>query len=373
VFCICLPLGFIAFDIAGPADFLTYEKLPARLAIGENDSWIAIVGDSSVTGAASHADWQATWPSLLGHVRLLFQKGLRRSWPELPAGEGRATRVLYSGKELRELRRQTSLLATHLEGKGSLLIDTEEYGFGFPVGRKLGVRSDRIVVVGQDGVKIKTLARQFERIFETGAPWLPPLVLVSYVANDFCDPRVIARPPEEFGASYLEELRKNLASIATLKPHPHGTRIVILAPLDLANILSNENVLAQKVRFADGEVSCRDLRTARNERARGFASSHLKQILVNECHTLFDPNGNRPLQERFERIAAFQAAQSKALQEAINEFQAHAPEGLKVQYAPSVRRIEFATGDLAADCFHPSRSGHEKIARQLLANELASQ
>jgi hypothetical protein len=136
--------------------------------------------------------------------------------------------------------------------------------------------------------------------------------------------------------------------------------------LDLANILSNPKLGIQKVPLDVAQVACGDLRDPKQ--APTWLARPLQAVLRHECPAILDEAV--PLDERGRRIREFQEAQTKVMGEEIARAAAKAPSGLKLTLAVSVRDISFQTGDLAADCFHPSIGGHTRIANKLLANEL---
>ncbi len=247
-------------------------------------------------------------------------------------------------------------------------MDTPEYSFGYMVGRALGVTPQHIVLTGQDGRSIGSLSNQFKRIFEVGSRTLPPLVLVSYVANDFCHPDNFVHPVSEFKAEYEVNVRAELTKIANLPPAPQGTLILILAPLDVANILSNPAILAQKVSFQGfGTMTCGELRKGLND-SNSKLSKRMADALIGECRGVLQPS-NHP-EEHLARVRELQGTQVKVLTSAIDEFNRLASPGLSAKLASSVLNIDFQTGDMAGDCFHPGVGAHTRIARQLLSHEL---
>src|SRR5438445_587361 len=61
--------------------------------------------------------------------------------------------------------------------------------------------------------------------------------------------------------NYRTEVRRQLQSIATRPADPRGTWVVVAAPLDIANVLTNERLLTQKIRFeGNSTMTCRQLR-----------------------------------------------------------------------------------------------------------------
>lgn len=325
--------------------------------------WMAVVGDSSATGAAASPQFEAKWLSLLGNVADMI-KNIKADdlgpIEPLPA----PLRVMYTEAEFEEAGKKGQKQDLNIESNLSQKVDTEQYSFGYLVGLKMGVPADNIVLTGQDGKTVSSMSTQFERILQVGVG-LPPLVLVSYVANDFCGKEIFENPVEKFRQTYEAELRKQFEKIAALPSNGQPTRVVILAPLDVANVLSNPQLLSQKIPFEGGEISCQQLRDGQISGAD--AAQFMSKTLAGACDGVLGPSDN-PAQ-RLAQLRALQDAQAAALQTTIAEFNArNLP--IKMEYAASVKNIPFEAGDLAHDCFHPGRVGADRIALHLLANEL---
>jgi lysophospholipase L1-like esterase len=273
---------------------------------------------------------------------------------------------MYSQEEFDQAASKGKALELNVRSDLSQKIDTEEYSFGYIVGRKLNLPADRIVLAGQDGTRVTAFAEQMRRLLSAGPGTLPPLVLVSYVANDLCGDENFTSPVEAFRQTYKAELDRQFAAIAAFPADPKGTNIMILAPLDVANVLSNEKLLSQKIRFENrGEVTCGDLR--RGTGAGGDLGRSMESTLVGACRAILGSSPD-PAQ-RLAQLRALQDAQNQMLEQAVNEFNGRGL-ALRAQYAPSTGRIDFQPGDLANDCFHPGRAGAARIADQLLQNEL---
>lgn len=328
------------------------------------DRWLAIVGDSGVTGAASAPDLEPTFPKLMA-LLLNFLTDARVPRYSLEHVEP-LTRVPYSRAEYKAA---SSALLLNEGAKLSLRLDVPEQSFGYLVGRAMGVPARDIVLVAQDGVKVETIAAQFGRIFEMKTQTLPPYVLLSYTANDLCDEHVFDRPASEWIAGFKDSLAKTWKEAEPyLKPHPRGTTIVVLAPLDVVNVITNPDILAQKVEFeSQGEVSCGDLR-------RGEAGFSLSEWLILRMLNLMCPSVTSTHPEDSSRLARLREVQEgfgeawRAQIAALN--QQHAGSGLTWRYLEDVRSLHFTTGDVGHDCFHPSAQGHKKIADLILSEHV---
>jgi hypothetical protein len=376
LFALLLSLAHADFLEPHPRTLRAQTQAAVRPAPGDN--WMAVVGDSSSTGAASHPSFVPSFASLLNKAREYVMESrmtdLAPRFADYPSPEefgitdpvAPATRVVYSQHEWQAAEAGGHVVQKNAEAKASLKLDTEEYSFAYMAGRALGIKPERIVFTGQDGKRIGTMAAQFERILEVGSATLPPLVLVSYVANDFCHPNNFTRPVSEFASEFGGDLRPQFQAIRNMPPDPRGTRIVILAPLDVANLLSNDELLTQRINLSGEEMTCGDLRKGRA--ASSYRARKLQDILVQECKGVLTPSADPAA--HLQRVRDLQKAQLEVLQREAAEFNRTAPSGLRVEIALSTKDIHFLAGDLAGDCFHPGLGAHTKIARQLLSHEL---
>ena len=343
----------------------------------KNEYWMAIVGDSSVTGAATHPSLAATLLNLMGHLAQFMTdqevKGLPLDFDFHPYPNEfnitnplqPQTRITYSKREFDVAKADKEATQLNRQSKASIRLDTPEYSFGYMIGRKLGIKSEHIVNVGQNGKKYNSLTEQFHRIFEVSET-LPPLVLVSYVANDFCNPDNFKKPASAFRKTYSETVARELKQIENLPPSALGTRILILAPFDVVNVLTNPDLLEQEIPFEGHErLKCEKLR--KGEVGKSFTSRKMLDALVGACRGVLSPN---PSSERVAQVKEFQDIQVEVLSEAVERFNKSSRPGLKAELALSTRNIDFKMGDLANDCFHPGIRGHARIARQLLSHEL---
>jgi hypothetical protein len=328
--------------------------------LSDPDRWMAIVGDSGTTGAASAPDIEPTLPKLLGLLFDFFTDARVRRY-----SLGRVeplTRVLYSRAEYKGAGIKLLLNAG---AKLSLRLDVHEHGFGYLIGRALGLKARDIVLVGQDGVKIETIAEQFGRIYEMRTKTLPPYILLSYTANDLCDERVFDSSPEHWAEGFKDTLASTWREAEPfLKAHPRGTKIAVLAPLDVVGVMTNPGILSQKVNVeGQGEITCGELR-------RGETHFSLSSWMVLRMLNLMCPSvtSTRPEDgERLQRLRRVQELFSEAWKTQIDALnRQHEGKGLSWVYLESVRQISFSGGDVGNDCFHPSASGHAKLADAIL-------
>jgi hypothetical protein len=344
------------------------------------DHWLAIVGDSGVTGAASSNQIEPTLSNLLGHFySFLTEPRVQSEVPrleEFPEPEHfhigsiePMTRVPYSRAEFKLAGNAVNGLLLNMSSKLSLKLDVPEHSFGYMVGRGLGIKPSDIVLVGQDGATIDTIAAQFGRIYEMQTKTLPPLVLLSYTANDLCDERVMSDPIEVWAGRFKTALAQTwLQAKPYLKAHPRGTKIVVLAPFDVVNVIINPEILAQITNVeGQGAISCGELR--HGETHFSVSSWMILRMLNLMCPSVTQTHPED--QFRLERLKALQLAFIDSWKAQIEELnQQYGALNLHWTFIESVRDIHSATGDVGNDCFHPSVRGHAKIADLILQNQV---
>jgi lysophospholipase L1-like esterase len=302
--------------------------------VGNPDHWLAIVGDSGVTGAASSPDLDPRIESLLAEILRLKSESAEESPP--------LTRIASGNHWAQKIDRPTN-------------------SFGYLVGRGLGVKPNDIVLVGEDGTTISTLPEQMQRIYKMRTPTLPPIVLVSFTANDLCDEKIFSQSEE----ITVNQFKKNMnLAWAQAKPflraHKTGTRIVVLAPLDVVNVITNPDILAQKVNVEGrGQVTCGEVHQASNN--FDLSTLIIARMLNRLCPSVTETS--RGQRDRIYRLRSLQRQYGEVWVNQLKVLSArYASEGLRFEYIEGTRTLNFTTGDVANDCFHPSKQGHRKIA-----------
>lgn len=351
------------------------DEARIRAAISDQEPWVGLIGDSGITGAATSLDLQPNFWSLgsliasfLGESRRTVQIADPARVPGLSgfgiSDQGRLSplvRVVYSQDEFAEAIKDGRRYEKNLEAKGSLRLDIPEYSFGYLTARGLGIPAERIVLAAQDGRRVGAILEQMKRlreVFET----MPSLILVSFSANDLCG-NELAGSLEAFRAQFRAEVQKQLhGMVQGFKPHPRlGTRVVILTPLDVPQILTNENLLSQEVDFQGrGPIQCGEIRE--NRAASSQMGAKMQETLVSMCKSIVPTSRHNAA--HIQKIQAFQAQQIEVWREVVAQLPR--AEGWSFEVRDESRRAQFARGDLANDCFHPGPSAHAKIARELL-------
>lgn len=348
-----------------------------RDGISADEPWLGLVGDSSITGAATSLDLQPSWFTLAGVVLEFLGESIPESQQadirRIPFANtfvlnGRmdpAVRVLYSQKEFQQAKAEGREIELNLESKGSLRLDIPEYSFGYLTGRRLGFPAHRIVLVGQNGQRVDSIYKQMGRFSEL-SPTLPSHLIIMYTANDVCGDEV-DQPLERFKLDFETRIRKELdQAIANLTPHTLGTKVVVVAPLDVAQLLTNEELFKQVVDFQGySTATCGELRKGTVKDS--LLGREMQKTLHGMCRAILgtDPNDG----DRIGRIRQFQLAQISIWKKILASYQ-NTPKW-SFQFTEASRKPRFQLGDVANDCFHPGPGAHSRIAIEV-SNELLS-
>lgn len=356
--------------------FYQIQKMEARAAISDREPWLGLVGDSGITGAMTLEKlnlriprlvfgwvipfyaWESTRTiSLAQAERSPFAQNLGLQGSLSPL-----TRVLYSQEEFYRARNESAVVSLNWEAKIALRTDVPEYGFGYLVGRALGILPERIVLAAQNGRSIEEMAKQFRRFSEVSET-LPSDVIVSFTANDFCGDE-IDQPLEKFQTDFKRKLKSEWRKVLeTEKPHPTlGTRVIAMAPFDVISAIIDKDLLTQTVGFIDGpDLQCSSVRLHTRSQAWGALGRWARYELSGMCRGILrtDPNDT----ERVEKIKALQRTQIQIWQEVLSELP-QTP-GWSFHFSQATQDVQLVAGDLANDCFHPGTRLHSKVAEQL--------
>lgn len=339
--------------------------------------WMAIVGDSSTTGAA-------TSPAIKADFKKLGQQAL----DAMTKGQGRP--VSLTSKDFpdpdyfhitdpvqapariypEDLKQQKATkfwdkFRLGTQKKITQQIDTEEFSFGYLIGRRFNLSPDQIFFAGKDGASIRSLAYQFHLIKKTKGS-LPPLILVSYVVNDICSPKAMDESLGSYMDQFREKLAKQIRKIQNMEPAEGGTVVMVLAPLDLTDLVTNQELLSQTIDFQGHNLTCEQVRIG--NAPGGALGKQMQHVLSEECRGILNPEALTS--EKIDKLKALQQAQIDIWSQLISDLPKH-DRGFQWYLAPSTHHIQFERGDLANDCFHPSKTGQARIAKDLLKNELS--
>lgn len=354
-----------------PAFGQTFEQLGPfgtnANKIKDTNKWIAVVGDSVTTGAVTGEGISATIPSLKTMFGDFFSSqrfSLTKSVADAP------TRVFYSSSEFQRAPWYKKIFI-NFGAKASLRLDSPENSFGYKLGRSWGVHASDIVIVGQDGAKVSDIPWQLSRILEMRPAdkklpaELPPLVLISFTANDLCDVEVLEKPLEVLKIEFTQELSKawhNAHNV--LRGNSRGTDFIVLAPLDVTALITNGEIQAKSIIYEGrGSISCSDVHM-------GPASQTLGGRIMDRTLGLMCPSVTQTTHLEFEKIKRLkdlQLAMIDVWKKQINLLNAqYNSKKMNWSLVEEVRSLNFTGDDIAPDCFHPSSSGHEKIAAEVL-------
>jgi len=356
---------------------------PPREKLTNPDNWMVIIGDSGSTGASADPDLQPTLSSMWKKLNQVGGDSLmKHTVPPLSNIPNPArfnidkmeamTRVIYSMDEFGEASKKGQTAELNLMNKGSLELNIQEYANGYMIGRALGIKSEDIVLVGEGGARVNSISTQIERIYEINTETLPPLVLTSFTANDFCNERIFSDPMGRLVSNFEESLATSWKESEDLmRAHPKGTRFVILAPFNVANVLTNEGLMQQKIKFEKlGEITCHKLRNGETDGAGGdfiakALTSEVTKRLSSMCPAVLK---TKPTDKsRLDRIREIQVAFNEVWKKQIAKLNSqYNSKNIRFEYVEGTRNMQFGAGDAANDCFHPSVRGHAKVADYVL-------
>ncbi len=367
-FFIMFVVGAIAVTSCRKKEELTAATAPGSTKISDTNKWLAIVGDSGATGAVASPRLK---PKLDDLGKFIFddsQSDARKE--DIPSPEkynitedrpAPLTRILFSNTEIKAADPKQAAATERAAQK----LDINQYSWGYLTGRKLGIKPADMVMVAQDGTRVDSIATQFQRIKDINSGNFPPLILVSFNANDLCDESVLTANIDELVGKYETTIKEQMEkALAGGKAHPNKTRIVVLAPLDVANVISHPALLGQKIDFQGrGQIECRSLREGNVE---GTLAAETRTKLLGMCKAVLDTKPDDA--PRIKRISDLSAGFTTAWSKLVGEFnQKYSSLGFQFEFTDSVRKVNFEAGDLANECFHPGIKAHVKIADQVLS------
>ncbi len=358
-------LWLFLFGFAGPAFGQTFEQLGPfgtnANRIKDVNKWIAVVGDSVTTGAATGEGIEATIPSLKNLFGDFFAS---QRFTAAKVVKEAPTRVFYSRAEFQKSAWYKKIML-NFGAKASLRLDSPENSFGYKLGRSWGVHPSDIVIAGQDGARVEDIPWQLSRIFEMKPATLPPMVILSFTANDLCDASVLTKPLEVLKIEFTTQLGRawhNAANV--LRAAPRGTDFLVLAPLDVTTLINNGEIQAKSVSFEGrGAVTCQDIHMGLG--GETFAARMMDRTLGLMCPSVTRTNHTEVA--KIQRLKDLQLAMIEIWEKQINLLNAqYNSKKMNWTLVNEVRALHFTADDIAHDCFHPSAAGHEKIAQEIL-------
>lgn len=239
------------------------------------------------------------------------------------------------------------------------LTDCEECSFAYALGLDLGVPPQNMFFAAEQGMRVDTIAEQATLITEP-LGHLPDSIIISYTANDICHVANADFTPQQKYEEYWKKMLPQIQTIVNnLKPSPRGTKIYIVASVDVINVLKNQKVLDKEISYyfpteLRTHATCRDMRSQ---------TLDFSPIINNMCPYIMETNLDD--EDRIAHIAALYGAIVAAQRDTVAFLQKQNSGGFEFIFMDQNLAIDFDGDDISSDCFHPSAKGHEKIADAL--------
>lgn len=335
---------------------------------------MAILGDSTSTGALANPEASLGLPSLLSHGLEFLEfwvghPGINaKKYPELAEFNVKSpvkplTRIWYSAAEE---KKQNELALEIQDRVTDDFADFPEFSWGYLVGRSLGIEPKKIELAGQDGKRIDQISNQFSRLDRLGYATLPELVFVSFTINDICKETNFDMDLEQFKKAYYESFKAQFESVmSSHQAAASGTHIYVLAPVPVAAELTNASILEKVIPIPNGKARCEDIRSQKTDfKFFGFS---LDSTLYHMCPAVLKTQAND--EARIRKLGllldGIKDMQSLALKE-LNESSVSANNGFRYTHITEISDAKVDAPEIANDCFHPSMEGHMNIARIIL-------
>lgn len=386
-----MPSTFVKIILAGFALFLV-----PNLGSAKTFSEIGIVGDSGITGAAADPSLaldvtplaSGIGGFLMGPVmqdelasQILGLKDPSRPHPNLkdlgqanaefrlPSGLRPPLRVFFSAKEID--KDQKNIVDLNLSARGSMKIDLLQYSHPYFVGSYFGVTPENMFYVAQDGQRTDSIARQFDRfntipqIAKRG--YLPELIVISFTANDFCSEEVLQKSPEVLALEYRRVLTNQLTEIRKkFRAHPLTTHLVLMAPLNVAQIFENQALLRRTVPFMGKTATCSALREHSEQLFDSPLRTKAFNGLLGMCPAVLKTKLGD--QRRIEHFKAIFDNVIKVQTEVVAALSTETRDGWTYSHFKDSYDLRFDTLDSANDCFHPGLGAHIKLAKLMITH-----
>ena len=352
---------------------------------------LAILGDSSSTGAAAHPrlefDSKVLWEIFNGTIDLHVDPSLVPA--DFQASAGSLEPPTRVGPSSRENDGGSGWIWHNFSQKiSAMTLESHQLSYGYLAGRKLGIPARDILLAGENGTTSRHAWLHAARLVGTRNKDLPSRLVFFYTGNDLCAQSfddVIA------ASDYGDELLKGMKYLV-LNGHAdaHGTKIFIPGFLPVTTLLHEPSILEHKIKLQGEMVTCKEAR----DRLFGPKLDQTKSAPVTEpesalmsdprfqvfsafmppspvllCPTLFGKMAEDSVRQSLlaNRVRGFREAQKNAVEEFNHwrglKFPAKAFEAV---YIGATETIKFDGADVAGDCFHLSATGQGKVAGALL-------
>jgi hypothetical protein len=342
---------------------------------------LAVLGDSLSTGAGAHPDLKYDsmnlWRVVKGESVLKtdvaaipepkkFNLGVtldapKRLWPGARENDG-GVNWIWSNS---------------LQALSRVVLDTEEYSYGYLFGRALGFSPQNIWIAGDNGSKTEHAAVHAARVLESSGGDLPSHILMLYTGNDLCAPSwELMTDPKTYG----EGLRRGIMFLAMNGKNSSTAPVNIYLPafLPVVTLMSEPEILDKMINFYGSEISCREARKrlfsapdsidTKDQSIDPLFPLFSQMMPPNPallCPTLFSvqADNSEKLSVLANRVRAYREVQQEIAAQINKEIAENSHLArINVVYLPSVERLKFSGSDVSGDCFHLSPAGHAKVA-----------
>jgi hypothetical protein len=337
---------------------------------------VAFLGDSISTGGAAHEtlrfDLELLSQIFAGKVDMSpgaeYYQTINESWEPIEQPAMPPRRLDFSPREFHNPFSWVTDSAMLVLGKRYL--DTEEYSYGYLLGRKRKVSPHEILIAGRDGERSEHATRQVDRLLDATGSKAPRHVFMFFTGNDLCAPQAeFATAAEEYAKNQEMALRY---FIRNAQPDHSATHIWLLDPLGILQIVSSPDILARPVKAYGQELSCRDLQSGRFKSPtteilkEGMNEKVLFALMFGQgprayCPSLFSIHGEGGTEIQL-RLSGILAAYRQELEKLAKKL-ADVHPSFKVHHLRETSDLVFTGEDIANDCFHLSWKGHLKLAR----------
>jgi lysophospholipase L1-like esterase len=343
---------------------------------------VAILGDSLSTGAATHPglayDNIGLWSVFRGETSVaptVHGSSLDRfhvdTNPPLPLVLHRSVRE-YSGSA-------DWVFLNFLSMVSQKFLNTEQYSWGYLVGRAIGAQPSEIYIAAENGASMEDIVDQIDKLLDARKGELPNKVFIFFTGNDLCAPRPeLTTSPDEYGRQ-LEEGLNHL--IRNGKAASGGTQVYVLGFLGVLQLISSPEILAKEVMAFGKVTTCQKLRETGYEpdleslqRKNGSQESLLFARVIppnpaRMCPTLFDRPAavKEHLADFGNKIRGFRKKAEEVV-DGQNKLMAKLDSANRFtfNYITTTESITFAPDDIGADCFHLRLGGQVAIADAVL-------
>lgn len=328
--------------------------------------WKTMNGESTITAKAAEIPSAATW-------------NIREENPSPPV-------ILRPG--VPEYRGPwTGVLNALVQSGSNLFFATPQYSWGYLLARQSGEVPSGILLSSRSGARMEDAPALAWRVVEAarsqqgtaGSSGELRRVFMLIGNNDICAASFEAMTvPAEFRAAALDALR---VFNARQRQATGKLEVVVMQPLPMVQLLTNDAVLGKKLIAFGEETTCRDLQSRMflpkkpldlgdgpEARQVALVSQFLPPNPALMCPTLFGrvlEADDRPAKIG-NRLRALRDALAAAVSDATKEA-SRSGIGDKVSFklVDASAAVQWSADDIAADCFHLSAKGQESLAKAI--------